>query len=124
MKKIVVFFLLLFTLILPLSTPYAASLDLSKEYGFGRLPNGEEATVGGAINNLVQPAFTIAGVAVVFYLIIGAVKFITAAGEKEAVQGARNMIVHAIIGIVLLLFMFLFLRWFPDALGLKNFRFF
>ena len=122
MRKLLFFLLFLFTIGTPFST--VSALDLSTQYGFGRLPNGQAMTVGGAVNNLVQPAFAIAGFLVVIFFVVGAVRYIASSGDKEAVASARNMIVHAIIGFILLMFMFLFLKWFPGALGLENFNFF
>jgi len=93
-------------------------IDLSTQYGFGNFK-----TIGDAINSLIQPAFVIAGFLVVIFFVVGATRYIASGGDKEAVASARNMIVHAIIGFILLMFMFLFLKWFPEALGLQNFKF-
>jgi hypothetical protein len=85
------------------------STDLTNQYGFGNI-----TSVGGAFTNLVKPGFSIAAVAVAIYLLIGAIKIMASAGDKEAVAGGRNMITHAIIGFVLLIVMFLVFRYIPS----------
>lgn len=92
-------------------------IDLSKQYAFGNI-----TSLGQGLGFLVGPAFMIAGVAVVIYFIIGAVRFIFSAGDKGAVQGARDMITHAIIGFILLMLMFLLFQFIPEFLGLGKFK--
>lgn len=53
------------------------------------------------LNNLIILIYIIAGVVFVFMLLWGALQWIMSGGDKEAVAGARNRIMHAIIGIVL-----------------------
>lgn len=92
-------------------------IDLSKEFGFGNINSLAEG-----INRLTAPAFSIAAIAVVFYFIIGAFKFLTSGGDKGAVESARNMITHAIIGFLLLMAMFLILKFIPEYFGLTGFE--
>jgi len=46
--------------------------------------------------------FIIAGLAALLYLILGALSWITSGGNKESVENARNKIMHAVIGLILL----------------------
>lgn len=87
-------------------------VDLEKNYGFGNIP-----TLGEGFNRLVTPTFTIAGIAVGIYLIIGAIKFITSGGDKEAISSARAMITHAIIAYVLLMLIFIIMKFVPEFFG-------
>lgn len=94
------------------------AVDLNTQYAFG---GAEFSSLGQALTHLVKPAFNIAAIAVTFYLIIGAFKYITSGGDKQALEKARAMITHAIIGFLLLMLMFLILQYIPEAIGLEGF---
>lgn len=89
--------------------------DLRGNYGFGDID-----TLGQGYSRLVMPAFEIAGVAVIIYLLIGAFKFMTSGGDKEAKAQAQAMITHAIIGFVLLMLLFLIIQLVPEFLGMSE----
>lgn len=87
--------------------------DLGQNYAFGPIKS-----LGEGLSYLVQPAFAIAAVGVVLYLVIGAVRMILSGGDKNAVAAARSSIIHAIIGFMLLILMFLILQFVPEFLGI------
>lgn len=87
-------------------------IDLSKDYAFGHIQS-----LAQGFGYLTGPGFAIASLAVVFYFIIGAFKYLTSAGNKESLASAQNMITHAIIGFILLMTMFLILQFLPKFLG-------
>lgn len=89
-------------------------VDLSSQYGFGWLGSLAEA-----LQTLVMPAMGIASAAVLIYFLVGAVQFITSAGNKDKISGARNMITHAFIGLLLLVVAFILLEYVPQLLGVK-----
>ena len=72
--------------------------NLANEYAFGDIKS-----LGDGLSHLAGPMFYLAATAVTFYMVIGAFKFITSGGDKNALQGAKNMITHSIIGFVLLI---------------------
>ena len=88
-----------------------AEVKLGDKFGFGDLTSLGEAT-----SKLVMPVFSIATAAVVIYFIIGAFKLLVSGGNKEEVAGARNMITHALIGFIILIFAFLILQFLLSAL--------
>ena len=53
------------------------------------------------LNNLIILIYMLAAVVFIFMILFGAFQWMTSGGDKEAVAGARNRIIHAIIGIVL-----------------------
>jgi len=83
-----------------------AAVDIKKDFAFG-----EVATLGQGVSLLVMPAFSIAAVAVVFYFLFGAFKWLTSAGNKDAISSARGQMTHAIIGFIILMFSFLILQF-------------
>ncbi len=90
-------------------------VDLGATYGFGKI-----LTLGEGLSLLVQPIFAIAGIAVFFYLVFGGFKFLTSGGNKDAVSSARAMITHALIAFVMLMLLFVALRFLPELLFGEN----
>ena len=103
---------LLATCYLLLATP-AKAVDLATQYGFGGIKS-----LGQGLGYLVAPAFSIAGTGVVIYFLIGSFKLLTSGGDKNNIQAGKDMIVHAIIGFVLLIAMFLILQYIPELFGI------
>lgn len=91
-------------------------VDLCTQFSFCQY-----GTLGKLLSHFLPTVFTIAGVGVVFYFLIGAFRIITSGGNKEAIAGARNMITHAIVGFVLLMLVFLFALFISEFLGLQGF---
>ncbi len=89
-------------------------VDLKDQFAFGTINSFGEITT-----YLIRPMFEIAAVAVVFYLLFGAFKLITSAGDKNQVASARNMITHAFVGLILLLLLFLVVEFIPEFLNLN-----
>ena len=110
---------ILFSLLYFVSAPLAqaqTTVDLKEQYGFGWI-----TSLSQGLGFLIQPAITIAATAVLIYFIVAAFKLVFSAGDKNAVAEARGMITHAIIGLLLLFFMFVIFQFIPDFFGL-NFR--
>ncbi|MBU3957438.1 hypothetical protein KKI19_04165 [Patescibacteria group bacterium] len=89
-------------------------IDLSKQYSFGQIKS-----LAQGFGYLIGLGFAIAAIAVIFYFTVGSFKFLTSGGDKNAVASARDMLVHAIIGFILLMVMFLILQFLPEFLGFK-----
>ena len=60
------------------------------------------ANISDFINAVIRLAFILALVIVLVMMIWGAVQWIFSGGEKEAVAGARDRIIHALIGLAIL----------------------
>ena len=98
--------------------PEAFAVDIGQIFAYGYVES-----LGQGVNLLVAPAFSIATLAVTIYFLVGAFKYLTSAGDKEAVASARGMITHAIIGFVILMFAFLIFQFLLSSLfGLTGFR--
>lgn len=70
----------------------------------GTLPGVDptRTSIGGLITSALQIVFIAAALAVLIYLVIGAFKWITSGGDKDAIGKARGSIVNALIGLFLL----------------------
>lgn len=57
-------------------------------------------TLEGSFRNIINTLIFIVGAVAVLMLIIGAIRFTLSAGDENAVKGARNTMLYAIVGIV------------------------
>ncbi|MBI2335023.1 hypothetical protein HYU96_04465 [Candidatus Daviesbacteria bacterium] len=92
------FYFLLFTFPVHAQSP----IPIGEKFGFGDIK-----TLGEATSKLVPPAFAITAALVILYFLFGAFRYLKAGGDKEEMAGARQMISHAIIGFLILMFAFL-----------------
>lgn len=109
MKRVISLFI---SYLFLLSSPVYA-VDLSSEYAFGGIKS-----LGEGFTYLVAPGFSIAAIGVVIYFLIGSFKLLTSGGDKNNVAAGKDMIVHAIIGFILLIGMFLILQFIPELFGI------
>lgn len=110
--KVLTLTLLLYLLTLALYTPPAyADINIGEKFGFGDI-----RSLGSGTSLLVNPIFSIAAVAVVIYFLLGAFKYLKSGGNKEEAAGAQQMITHAIIGFIILMFAFLILQFLINSL--------
>lgn len=91
-----------------------AAVDISQNFGFGNIKS-----LGEGINLLVAPVFSVATTLVVIYFLVGAFKYLTSGGDKEALASAQNILTHTVIGFVILIFIFLVLQFIPEAFKLN-----
>jgi len=77
-----------------------------------------ETNVGTIIGFLVAFIIAIAFVVALFYIVIGALQWITSGGDKQKVADARNHIIAAIIGLIIIALSFVIVNVLLDALGL------
>lgn len=98
------------------TTPVYADVTIGDRFGFGGIKSLGEATT-----NLVGPVFSLAAAAVVVYFLLGAFKYLRSDGNKEEVEGARQMITQAIVGFAILMFAFFILQFLLSSLfGITN----
>lgn len=97
-----------------------AVVDLGSNFAFGQVKS-----LGELIGYLVPTAFIIAGIMVVFYFMTAAFDMIISHGDKNAIAAARDKMIHAIIGMLLLILSFVVVRYLPYFLfGEQPFWFF
>lgn len=108
----VLFILFVFLYLIPFAlTPSYAQVDIGEKFGFGDIKSLGEGT-----SKLVVPMFSVATSLVVLYFLFGSFKYLRAGGNKEEVEGARQIIEHAIFGFILLIFSFLVLQFLLSSL--------
>ena len=67
----------------------------------------DETSIPGILGAAITFIFVIAVIIALFYLLLGAVKWIFSGGDKAAVEGARGTITAAIVGLVIVFLVFL-----------------
>ena|SRR3989344_4260745 len=73
---------------------------LPKSIGEGPIAQGGKST-GLLIGNLIGVLFIVAFIFAFMSLIIGGISWISSAGDKGKLEEARNRIVHALIGLII-----------------------
>ncbi len=77
---------------------------LPKKIGGGPTPSVSSGGIatGALITQLVDGIFVFAFIMALFFLLIGALHWITSGGDKANLENARNKITHAIIGLIII----------------------
>lgn len=75
------------------------------------------SSIGSLIANALQIVFIAAALAVLVYLVIGAFRWITSGGDKDAIGKARGTIVNALIGLAILALAFFITVLFGQIFG-------
>lgn len=63
--------------------------------------------LGGVVGSFLTFAFVVVGIVALGFLIYGGFKWLTSEGDKTAVEGARNHIFAAIIGLIVIFLSYL-----------------
>lgn len=82
------------TVLLPVAAH--ANADLSVNLGW-TIPS-----LGGILTFIIRLFFVVAGLAALFFLLLGALAWVTSGGSKDAVEGAQKKIIAAVVGVVLI----------------------
>ena len=82
---------------------------------------GKDLSIGKVVGFVVTIAFVIAILVALFFLIWGGIKWITSGGDKGGVESARNQIVAAVIGLVIVFLAFFILNLVLQLFGLSLF---
>lgn len=83
---------------------------------------GKDLSIGQVVGFVVTTAFVIAVLVALFFLIWGGIKWITSGGDKGGVESARNQIVAAVIGLVIVFLAFFILNLVLQLFGLSLFN--
>jgi ABC-type multidrug transport system fused ATPase/permease subunit len=67
-----------------------------------RLPKGFAADIAAVINSVMNLVMLVAALLVLMYLIWGAFDWLTSGGDKGKIDGARQKIMAAVVGLIIL----------------------
>jgi len=99
------------TLALPVLA--ANDIDITNVQGLAKFEIGNFVTA--VIRLIIIVAFVIAFI----FLLIGGIRWITAGGETKAVEGARNMVTGALVGLIIVLSAFVIIRLVETFFGVS-----
>ncbi|MEI6533478.1 MAG: hypothetical protein WCO06_06615 [Candidatus Roizmanbacteria bacterium] len=96
---VLVYSFLLSTFVLtPFQLVYAQeTIEISEKAINFRIPNFSEV-----LTFVIKTFFVIAGVTALFFMLLGALAWVTSSGSKEAVDKARDKIQAAVVGVILI----------------------
>jgi len=108
-------------------TPTPSSLDPCPPGTFSALCNlGGSTAPGAVLGAFISLFFAIAVIIAIIYLIYGGIKWITSKGEKTEVEAARNHIIAAITGLIMVFLAFFIINFllgfFLPGFSLTNFK--
>jgi hypothetical protein len=80
----------------------------------------EDPTAVGLIDsiiNIINALLVLAAIAAIAFVIIGGVRYVTAQGDEDAVAQAKNTVIFAIIGIIIILLAAVIVNFFIAQIG-------
>jgi len=80
------------------------ALDPDTEEACAALTQDSGSDVSNLANTIVNIFSLIVGIIAVIMIIVGGLRYITSGGDTNSVTGAKNTILYAIIGIVIVIF--------------------
>lgn len=83
---------------------------------------GQGLSLGNVLGFVITIAFVIAVLIALFFLVWGGIKWITSGGDKGGVEAARNQIIAAIIGLIIVFLAFFILNLVLGLFGLSLFE--
>ncbi|MFH1832786.1 MAG: hypothetical protein ABH816_01280 [Candidatus Levyibacteriota bacterium] len=121
MKKIIAFFISIFIYSFSALPSFAQSPIQICPTGspFGPLCALSFENFGTIVGRIIILLLIIAVIVSVFFLIYGGIKWTTSGGDKTAVEGARNHIVAAIVGLIISLLAFFIINFVGSFFGLN-----
>lgn len=117
MEKLIAITAAFSSYLLTASSAFAQSVQTCAQPPFDLLCNLTGSNFGGIIGAAITLLFVIAVVIALGFLIFGGIKWILSGGDKTAVENARDTIVAAIVGLVIV-----FLSYFILNIVLKFFN--
>jgi hypothetical protein len=117
-----------FLLFVPLASPALADgpLDLNNQEGFGGKGGASISRVFGGqsaptdiriiVSNIIKVVLSLLGIIFVVLLIFGGFKWMTAAGNEDAISDAKKLIIQAVIGLAIILSAYAITVFISDAL--------
>src|SRR3990167_5978780 len=105
-----------------LAAPAFAAIDAGVKTPEGSTVIPAETSIGQIVGFLVAFIIVIAFLAALLYIVIGAFQWITSGGDKQKVADARNHIIAAIIGLIVIALSFVIINVVLQALGLGDLR--
>jgi len=106
------------SLLLSATPAFAATVQVGNPF-----PQLADLSIGGILTFIINAAFVIAAILTLIYLIWGGINWITSGGDSEAVGAARNRIIAALIGLIIVILAYFILDFvLSELIGVGSFR--
>lgn len=121
MRKILLF---ISTYVTTLLLPVAAYAQNGTDFGI-RNPGGNtiiapDTPPGAVISFIIGFIIVVAFILALFFIVLGGIQWITSGGDKAKVDAARNHIIAAVIGLIVIALSFVIINVVLSALGLGS----
>lgn len=83
------------------------------------MPDGGQSVLNTTLPNIVNLIFVIATLLAFFFIIWGGISWISSGGDKTKVDGARNKIVYAMIGLIVTFLSYFIINLVGGFFGMK-----
>ena len=107
-----------------ISTAHAQTDNSFSLGGFNFLQVFQDQDASGAIDSVLSRAIglilTVAAVVAFFYLIVSGFQYMTAGGDADKATKARQGIINAIIGIIIILISYIVIRFVATSITQSN----
>lgn len=115
-------------LLVPLSSAAMLALAVAPAFAQGdspnitipRGPNVNIQSLGLLIGNALALLLIIAAIAAFIFLILGGIQWITSGGDKQGLEGARNKITNAVVGLIIVAAAWAVMFLVGQFLGIEN----
>lgn len=74
------------------------------------------ANINQIVRNVVNVLLWVVGIASVIMLIVGGIRYVVSAGDQNAVQGAKNTILYALVGLIVAFLAFALINFVIEGL--------
>lgn len=68
----------------------------------------------GIVTNVINGLFMAAGIIAVLFIVIGGIRYVVSQGDEKSVQGAKNTVLYAVIGLLIVLLAFAIVNFVLD----------
>lgn len=82
--------------------------------------NGSEDRLPTIVQNILNAIIGITGIIAVIFIIIGGVQYMTSTGDAPKVQKAKNTILYAVIGLIIVILAFVIVNWVINMVGKES----
>lgn len=120
MRRIYNLILTPFVYLFTAAPTFADVLDAGIKTPPGTSVINPDTSIGSIVSFLVAFIIIVAFLAALLFIVIGAFQWITSGGDKQKVADARNHIIAAVIGLVIIALSFVIINVVIQALGLGS----
>jgi type IV secretory pathway VirB2 component (pilin) len=92
-----------------------ASAADEAQSGVDAVNSGNDTSLEDMITSVINVLLYIAGIIAVIMIIVGGIKYMTSSGDSSGISSAKNTVLYAIIGLVLVILAFAIVNWVVKA---------